>query len=69
MSMITHGETDQRKLFVLDTNVCLHDADCIRKFEENDLALPITVLEELDNIKKRRWWHPLLSTPISKVTG
>ncbi|MDG2470814.1 MAG: PIN domain-containing protein [Pirellulaceae bacterium] len=52
MSMITHGETDQRRLFVLDTNVCLHDAGCIRKFEEHDLALPTTVLEELDNIKK-----------------
>ena len=40
------------KLFVLDTNVILHDAGCIRNFEENDIAIPITVLEELDHFKK-----------------
>ena len=40
------------KLFVLDTNVILHDARCIRNFEENDIAIPITVLEELDRFKK-----------------
>lgn len=40
------------KLFVLDTNVILHDAQCLFKFQENDIALPITVLEELDRFKK-----------------
>jgi len=40
------------KLFVLDTNVILHDAGCIRNFEENDIAIPIAVLEELDQFKK-----------------
>ena len=40
------------KLFVLDTNVILHDSDCIRNFEENDIAIPITVIEELDKFKK-----------------
>jgi PhoH-like ATPase len=40
------------KLFVLDTNVILHDAGCIRNFQENDIAIPITVLEELDHFKK-----------------
>lgn len=40
------------KLFVLDTNVILHDAGCIFNFQENDIALPITVLEELDRFKK-----------------
>ena len=40
------------KLFVLDTNVILHDSGCIRNFEENDIAIPITVLEELDRFKK-----------------
>ena len=40
------------KLFVLDTNVILHDAGCIRNFEENDVAIPIAVLEELDKFKK-----------------
>lgn len=40
------------RLFVLDTNVILHDAQCIFRFEEHDIALPITVLEELDGFKK-----------------
>ena len=40
------------KLFVLDTNVILHDAGCLRNFEEHDIAVPITVLEELDRFKK-----------------
>lgn len=40
------------KLFVLDTNVILHDASCLRNFEENNVAVPITVLEELDQFKK-----------------
>jgi len=45
--------TDVRhKLFVLDTNVILHDCGCIRNFEENDVAIPITVLEELDQFKR-----------------
>jgi PhoH-like ATPase len=40
------------KLFILDTNVILHDAGCINNFEENDVAIPITVLEELDQFKR-----------------
>lgn len=40
------------KLFVLDTNVILHDSGCILNFKENDVALPITVLEELDRFKR-----------------
>jgi PhoH-like ATPase len=44
--------TKIRKLFVLDTNVVLHDSSCIEQFEEHDVALPITVLEELDHFKK-----------------
>jgi PhoH-like ATPase len=40
------------KLFVLDTNVILHDARCILNFCENDVAIPITVLEELDQFKR-----------------
>lgn len=49
--MISSG-TDLKKLFVLDTNVILHDAQCLKAFEEHDVALPITVLEELDKFKK-----------------
>jgi PhoH-like ATPase len=41
-----------RKTFVLDTNVILHDHECIQSFEDNDIVLPITVLEELDQFKR-----------------
>lgn len=41
-----------RKNFVLDTNVILHDYDCLKKFQENDIYLPIVVFEELDKFKK-----------------
>jgi PhoH-like ATPase len=41
-----------KKLFVIDTNVLLHDYKSIYNFEENDMVLPITVLEELDKFKK-----------------
>lgn len=41
-----------KKNFVLDTNVILHDYKCITNFEENDIYLPIVVLEELDKFKK-----------------
>ncbi len=41
-----------RKFFVLDTNVILHDSSCNLQFEEHDVVLPITVLEELDQFKK-----------------
>jgi PhoH-like ATPase len=44
-----HGET---KLFVLDTNVILHDSASIFNFEEHDVAIPITVLEEIDKFKR-----------------
>jgi PhoH-like ATPase len=41
----------QKKIFVLDTSVLLFDHDSINHFEDNDVAIPITVLEELDNFK------------------
>lgn len=41
-----------KKNFVLDTNVVLHDYDCLKNFEENDIYLPIVILEELDKFKK-----------------
>ncbi len=41
-----------KKLFVLDTSVILHDHRSIRQFEEHDVAIPIIVLEELDNFKR-----------------
>lgn len=41
----------KKKIFVLDTSVLLHDHQSITSFEKNDVAIPITVLEELDNFK------------------
>ena len=40
------------KLFVLDTNVLMHDPTSLFRFEEHDLFLPMVTLEELDNHKK-----------------
>ena len=44
--------TGPPKLFVLDTNVLLHDPMCLFRFEEHDIFLPMIVLEELDGHKK-----------------
>ena len=41
-----------KKIFVLDTSVILHDHNVMDCFEENNIAIPITVLEELDNFKR-----------------
>lgn len=43
---------NKKKIFVLDTNVILHDYKSIFTFEKNDVVIPITVLEELDKFKK-----------------
>ncbi|NJR49516.1 MAG: PhoH family protein [Leptolyngbyaceae cyanobacterium CSU_1_3] len=42
-----------KKTFVLDTNVLLHDPSAILRFEDNDVVLPITIIEELDRFKKQ----------------
>ncbi len=44
--------TGPTKLFVLDTNVLMHDPMCLFRFEEHDIFLPMIVLEELDSHKK-----------------
>jgi len=41
-----------KKNFVFDTNVLLHDPQAIYKFQDNNVIIPITVLEELDNFKR-----------------
>lgn len=41
-----------RKTFVIDTNVLLHDPDAIGKFNNNDVIIPLIVLEELDGMKR-----------------
>lgn len=42
----------ERRIFVLDTNVLMHDPTSIFRFEEHDIYIPMTVLEELDAGKK-----------------
>ncbi|ATC63043.1 phosphate starvation-inducible protein PhoH [Nibricoccus aquaticus] len=56
LSRVTDPKTQLKvsakvKTFVLDTNVLLHDPQSIFKFEDNNLAIPVEVLEELDAIK------------------
>jgi len=50
----TRGQPDNEigKLFVLDTNVLMHDPSSLFRFEEHDVYLPMMTLEELDNHKK-----------------
>ncbi|MFT3761997.1 MAG: PhoH family protein [Pseudoxanthomonas sp.] len=45
---MTHG----KRIYVLDTNVLMHDPTALFKFEEHDVYLPMQVIEELDNAKK-----------------
>jgi len=50
---LSNRETkEQRRIFVLDTNVLMHDPAAIFRFEEHDIYLPMVVLEELDAGKK-----------------
>ncbi|MDO3379642.1 PhoH family protein [Geoalkalibacter halelectricus] len=41
-----------KKIYILDTNVLLHDPEALFKFEDNDVVVPITVIEEIDRFKK-----------------
>src|SRR6266852_4045064 len=47
-----HKATAATKLFVLDTNVLMHDPTSLFRFEEHDVFLPMVTLEELDDNKK-----------------
>ena len=49
---VQSGKPRQPKIFVLDTNIILHDSRSIYNFQENDLVIPIAVIEELDKFKK-----------------
>lgn len=42
-----------RKIYVLDTNVLIHDPYCIYNFEDNEVVLPIYVVEEIDKLKNK----------------
>ena len=46
------GSGKNNKVFVLDTNVILHDSTCLYHFDEHDVVVPIVVIEELDRFKK-----------------
>jgi len=43
---------ESRKMYVLDTNVLIHDPQAIQQFDEHDVVLPIVVLEEMDRVKR-----------------
>ncbi|TBR07548.1 MAG: PhoH family protein, partial [Lysobacter sp.] len=44
--------TGSKRIYVLDTNVLMHDPTALFRFEEHDVYLPMQVIEELDNGKK-----------------
>ena len=72
--------TEPRRVFVLDTNVMMHDPSAIFRFEEHDIFIPMTVLEELDAGKKgmseaarnvrqvSRFLDELMATPTSRTS-
>ena len=49
---MARSEKSKVKLFVLDTNVLVHDPEALYKFPHNQVIIPLTVLEELDGLKK-----------------
>ncbi|KPK20043.1 MAG: PhoH family protein [Betaproteobacteria bacterium] len=51
-AVISRLPSSATRLFVLDTNVLMHDPTCLFHFEEHDLYIPMAILEELDNNKK-----------------
>ena len=52
MSKTPAIHTHEKRLFVLDTNVLMHDPTALFRFQEHDIFLPMVVLEELDHSKK-----------------
>ena len=42
---------EQRKIFVLDTSVVIHDPQCIQTFGDNDIVVPLALISELDGFK------------------
>lgn len=51
MSKASRNASNSGKIFVLDTSVIIHDHEAFKNFQEHDVAIPIQVLEELDNFK------------------
>lgn len=52
-SQLDGGHILGRKTFIIDTNVLLHDPDAIVEFADNDVVIPLTVIEELDRMKRQ----------------
>lgn len=48
------GSIVARQTFIIDTNVLIHDPDAIKRFKDNDVVIPLSVLEELDNFKRHQ---------------
>jgi len=46
------AKTKSPKTFILDTNVILHDPTCINQFQENNIVIPLAVIEEIDHFKR-----------------
>ena len=59
----------EKKLFVLDTSVIIYDYDAIKNFDEHDIVIPITVLEELDNFKKGNDTKNFAAREFSRFVG
>jgi predicted ribonuclease YlaK len=62
------------KNFILDTNVLLHDPQSLFKFQDNNIIIPITVIEEVDRFKKDMkqagmpgWFQEFLIQCVRKV--
>ena len=45
---------NERKIFIIDTSVLLYDKNSIHSFPENDVLLPLVVLDELDRFKDKK---------------
>ena len=56
-----------KKIFVVDTNVILHDPTAILRFEDNEIVLPIAVIEELDRFKKQPEMNGRNAREVSRV--
>jgi PhoH-like ATPase len=51
---MTNAQNDEKIIYILDTNILLHEPFAFLSFKEHDVVVPMTVLEELDSIKDRR---------------
>lgn len=52
VATVSEDKKVARKTFVIDTNVLVHDPSSIRQFKDNEVVIPLIVLEELDGLKR-----------------